>query len=203
MNEHRSIELMDNKTHLITFDKNGDLLRIVQSNFTYDSNNVKFIFRYENIEFQIVDKYLRNKCKIDINKMFVFEYSDEISDFSVFKRLQATCKQTMLDNNHQQIHVEIMNEFEKINELSEALNFLKVIINYAITTSASGELRISQFMERIFANNASYLETAMRAMKTKISKHGQLKNLKHIWILLMTKRALLFTINEQVKFPFF
>lgn len=48
------------------------------------------------------------------------------------------------------IQLQITEEFKKINELSEALNTLKIIINYAATTSVEPNELIAQFIKRIY-----------------------------------------------------
>jgi hypothetical protein len=63
----KPVELFDNKDYLIRFDKNEDLLRIVQSNFVYDAEHLKLSFRFDNIEHHLIDKLLRNKPKMDLN----------------------------------------------------------------------------------------------------------------------------------------
>ena len=65
--ETKNCELFDNKDYLVVTNKTNDLSRIVQANFSYDSKNLKCIFKYDNIESQIIDKYLRTKPKIDLN----------------------------------------------------------------------------------------------------------------------------------------
>lgn len=52
------LENFDNANNLILFDKTGDLMRIVQSNFSYDSKNLKYIFRYESIEYKLIDRFV-------------------------------------------------------------------------------------------------------------------------------------------------
>ena len=49
---------------------------------------------------------------------------------------------------------EIFNEFKTINEVSEGLNVLKIVINYAKATSASAEERVSIFMKKIYFENS-------------------------------------------------
>ena len=65
--ETKNAELFENKDYLIITNMANDLSRIVQSNFSYDSKNLKCIFKYDNIESQIIDKYLRTKPNIDLN----------------------------------------------------------------------------------------------------------------------------------------
>ena len=45
--------------------------------------------------------------------------------------------------------MEIVDDFKKTNELSEALNVLKIIINYAITTSHDPNELVNDFTEKI------------------------------------------------------
>lgn len=70
--EVKQADLFETKEFLINFDKGSDLLRLVQSSFYYDSKNLQFIFRYDNIEHQIIDKYLRSKPLIDLSVSSVF-----------------------------------------------------------------------------------------------------------------------------------
>ncbi len=48
------------------------------------------------------------------------------------------------------LQLEIIDDFKIANELSEALNALKIIINYAMTTSSDPKLAIIQFMKKIY-----------------------------------------------------
>lgn len=61
-----NVKLFDNPEYIIQFYENDDLLRIIQSNFSYDSKNSKCMFRYENITNQIIDKYFQTKPLINI-----------------------------------------------------------------------------------------------------------------------------------------
>lgn len=142
------IENFDNPNNIILFDKNRDLMRIVLSNFRYDSKELRYIFRYDNIEYQLIDRYLRNRPRVDKSSLFEFEYSDEINDTSILVRLNKTCRQEMLPTVLSQI--EIMAEFTQVSEISEALNALKILINYVLTTSAQRELSISDFLSNIY-----------------------------------------------------
>ena len=49
---------------------------------------------------------------------------------------------------------EIFNEFKTINEVSEGLNVLKIVINYAKATSADPEEKMSSFMKKLFFQNS-------------------------------------------------
>ncbi len=52
----------------------NDLTRIVQANFSYDSKNLKCIFKYDNIEGQIIDKYLRTKPNIELKVRILYVF---------------------------------------------------------------------------------------------------------------------------------
>ena len=100
-----------------------------------------------------------------------FEYSDEITDFIIFKRLNDSIlqvrllktklkikkksilmlkKKTKKESLDINLQIEIIEDFKKTNELSEALNALKIIINYAMTTSSDPKLSVNQFMKKIY-----------------------------------------------------
>jgi hypothetical protein len=74
----KAFEMFDNKDFLVIFDKNVDLLRIVQSNFSYDAKNLKLTFRFDNIENSLIDKLLRNKPKISIKVKIKAKYNSRI-----------------------------------------------------------------------------------------------------------------------------
>ena len=65
--ETKNTELFENRDYLIITNMANDLSRIVQANFSYDSKNLKCIFKYDNIESQVIDKYLRTKPNIELN----------------------------------------------------------------------------------------------------------------------------------------
>ena len=159
---HQGIESFENLANLIVFDKSSDLMRIIQSNFSYDSKNLKFIFRYENIEHQLIDRFLRNKPKVNLDTIFLFEFSDELKDTSVFNRLNQVCRQEALPSAENWI--EIMSEFSQVTELSDALNTLKIIINYILTTTPSGDLELLTFLRQIFLQESilKYTESILK-----------------------------------------
>jgi hypothetical protein len=61
------------------------------------------------------------------------------------------------------IQLQITNEFKNINELSEALNILKIIINYAAATSVEPDQPISYFIKRIYFDNIKNSETVLKS----------------------------------------
>jgi hypothetical protein len=191
----KSTDLFDNRDYLIITSKTNDLSRIVQANFSYDSKNLKCIFKYEQIESQIVDKYLRTKPNISLSSIPKFEYSDEITDFIIFKRLNDSVCQEPIDLN---LQMEIVDDFKMTNELSEALNALKIIINYAMSTNSKSNESIINFLKKIYTNIE--IKASEAVLKSKIVECCQLKHLKNIWILLMMKRSILYTINGQDPF---
>ncbi len=81
-----SVDMFENADLIIKFDENNDLFRLVQANFMYDSKNLKCVYKFRNIENQLINRYLRAKPKIDIQNMKLFEYSDEINDLSIFNK---------------------------------------------------------------------------------------------------------------------
>ena len=191
-----SIDMFENADLIVKFDENNDLFRLVQANFMYDSKNLKCIYKFRNIENQLINRYLRAKPKIDIQNMQLFEYSDEINDLSIFKQIE---QKTLLDLATQS---DLIDEFNKINEISEALNTLKVVINYASTLSADSAESINSFIRKIYSNDPALYKLSEQILKTKIIVKCQLKHLKHVWILLMMKRAILYTVNNQDPFDY-
>ncbi len=191
-----SVDMFENADLIIKFDENNDLFRLVQANFMYDSKNLKCVYKFRNIENQLINRYLRAKPKIDIQNMKLFEYSDEINDLSIFKQIE---QKTLLDLATQ---TDLIDEFNKINEISEALNTLKLVINYASTLSADSAETISSFIKKIYSNDPALFKQSEQILKTKIIEKCQLKHLKHVWILLMMKRCILYTINNQDPFDY-
>jgi hypothetical protein len=193
--QYKNIELFKNKELVIVCDKNNDLFRIVQANFTYDPKQLRCIFRYDNIENQIIDRYVRTKPLINLETLPMFEYSDEINDYSIFERLDFVVKQEVFDPSTQ---LDIFNDFVKTNEISEALNTLKIVINYARTTYADRDENIGLFLRKIYVESS--LKSAELNLKSRITETCQLKHLKHIFILLSMKRSILYTNMGQDPF---
>jgi hypothetical protein len=105
------------------------------------------------------------------------------------------CRQDTLELSTQ---IEIVDEFKKIDDLSEALNLLRIIINYALATVPNKDEQIVDFLRKIYTEIS--LKQAESILKTKIIETGKLKYLKHIWLLLSMKKAVLFSLNNQDPF---
>lgn len=191
----RPAHLFESQSQIISFNKNSDLLRILQSNFSYNSQELKLVFRYEKIENQILDRYLRSKAQIDFNSIPIFEYSDEITYFTTFKRLNEQVRQESLNLDDQ---AKIMDQFKTISELSEALNTLRLIIDYVIVSSLDSNDNLENFIQKIYS--PPYRNQAETILKTKIMKCGKVKHLKLIWILLITKQSILSTNDGKDPF---
>ena len=104
-----------------------ELLRVVQSNFSFDSKNSKCLFRFENISNKIIEKF-QDKRLISLTNFAVFEYCDEISDSTFFNKLDEVITQEICEPD---VQMNIFEEFKNINELSETINLIKIMINYA------------------------------------------------------------------------
>ena len=72
----------------------------------------------------------------------------------------------------QVIQMKIFNEFKAIGEISDALNITKIIINYAMTTSSSGDESLNKFIARIYSE--STLKSAQSNLKFNVSEFDQL-----------------------------
>lgn len=104
----------------------------------------------------------------------------------------------------------IFNDFDTIEQTAEALNVLKILINYAKTTSADKNEYISDFSKKIYISrnieltlksNVSKLYSSkfeLKAYDFKIMEQCQLKNFHNLWILISMKKAFLNTINNMV-----
>jgi hypothetical protein len=146
---------------------------------------------FKNIENQLIDRYIRRKPLVNTESMPLFEYSDEIHDYEIFKRLEVASKQTQLDALSQ---LNLVREFETINEISEELNILKIVINYASATSVDSDTTVASFVKKIYPGSGQ----TGGVLRSKTIEACRLKHLKHIWILLNLKRCILYTINKQV-----
>ncbi len=187
----KQFDILDN---VITFSEN-DLLRIVQTNFTFESQKSKKIFSYDSISDQLSERYFQSKPVVNIEKMFVFEYADEISDSTVFNKLSDIILQENLELS---IQVEVFFDFKNINEISEAMNVTKTIINYGKATSAIPNQCLSAFIRRIYSE--SLIKDIEQIMKSNTMEKCFMKNLKHISVILMMKKALLYTLENQDPF---
>jgi hypothetical protein len=64
------VTFYENSEHIITYEDQNEFLRIVRSNFNYNSKELKCDFKYENIETQICERYLQTKQVINM-KVFI------------------------------------------------------------------------------------------------------------------------------------
>jgi hypothetical protein len=111
----------------------------------------------------------------------------------IFFRLNNQIKQELVDEETQKV---IYKEFKQISETSEALHVLKTMINFACITSHNPDLQLSELIKSIYIQN-----TAVDSiLKSKIIESCRLKHLKHIWLIIMMRRAVLFTIASQDPF---
>jgi hypothetical protein len=213
-----------NREFVINYDLNRDLLPIVKSNFSYNAIDSTCKFRYQSITDKIVDRYFQTKAFINLKTIPLYEYADEINDFTLFSKLNEIIQQVsrvvvfcllfflllvyklmkiltiskeIMDAKNQ---MDVFNDFKNINQTADALNVLKIIINYARTTSAKGDEIISNFIKRIYLD--STLANYEQILKPNIAFNCELRHLRHIWLILMTKRAYLYTINRTVRYEF-
>ena len=66
-----------------------------------------------------------------------------------------------------QLQLEIFDNFKKIMDLSEALKKLKIIINYAITTSSDPNETIASFLRKIYSGDE--VKEAETILSSKVS----------------------------------
>lgn len=189
------IKQFDIVENIISFSENNDLLRIIQTNFTFESEKEKKIFRFDCITDQISDRYFQSKPVISIENMFLFEYADEINDNTVFAKLSDIIAQENLELS---VQVEVFFDFKNINEISEAMNITKTLINYGKATSASPDLSLSLFIRKIYPE--SFIKDIEQILKSNTMDRCCMKNLKHISVILMMKKALLYTLENQDPF---
>ena len=63
--------------------------------------------------------------------------------------------------------MDVFTDFTKTNEISEALNTLKIIINYARTTFADKNETIGQFLKKIYVEGS--LKNSELILKSRVS----------------------------------
>jgi hypothetical protein len=203
-NKHRTVQTVqmldinqfENPEFIIQFNTKGNLLRLISSNYEYDSKNSRLIFHYDKIQRQLIENFIQSKPLINmqnLSKSILFEYSEEMNDMDILIRLNNEIKQELVDEGTQKA---IYDEFKQINETSEALHVLKTMINFACTTSNISDLQLSEFIKAVYTQNNS-VDTVL---KSRIIESCKLKHLKHIWLIIMMKRAVLFTLNGQEPF---
>ena len=193
--EELHIGLFENPEFIIRFDTKGNLLRTIIANFRYDSKESKLVFSYEKVEKQIINKYVQTKSKIDIHTVPLFEYSEEMTDLAILIRLNDSIEQEPIDVFMQK---SIFEEYKSVQETSEALHMLKTIINFAGTTSVKGDMKLAEFVHMIYVDSTH--KNPDQILKAKVTESCQLKHLKHLWIIIAMKRAILFTLNNQDPF---
>ncbi|CAF0704523.1 unnamed protein product [Brachionus calyciflorus] len=185
------INLIEDNEYLIEFDPYDDFLRIIKSNFIFDSKESRYWFQYDSIHDRVVETYIRNKPLIE-TKIPLFQYSDEINDNNLFSKLNAVIPQETIDTSLQS---KIFNDLETIEQTADALNILKILINYAKTTASDSDEFIRDLIKKVYIERN--VETIL---KSNIIEQCQLKHLHNIWILLMMKKAFLNTVNNMNAF---
>jgi hypothetical protein len=162
------------------------------TNYTYDSKQSKIEFRYDNIEKQIINRFIQTKALINKATIKKFEYSDEMTDMSILIHLNQSIDQETIEPVLQRV---IYSSFKHINDISESLHVLKIIINYGCTTESDGNLKLINFAQMIYSTSHDNM-----LFRTKFIEQLQLKHLKHLWLLISMKRAVLLTLNDQDPF---
>lgn len=89
-------------------------------------------------------------------------------------------------------------DYEQINDVSEELNILKIVINYASTTAIDSSTTIASFINKIYPSSGC--TGGQKVLKSKTVEACELKHLKHIWLLLNVRRSMLYTISGQDPF---
>lgn len=64
-----------NKDYVVNIESVNELLRIVQSNFTFDSAQSTFSFRFDSISDQIIQRYFQRRPLIDLDVCFIYLWS--------------------------------------------------------------------------------------------------------------------------------
>ena len=85
-------------------------------------------------------------------------------------------KKESLDIN---LQIEIIDDFKKTNELSEALNALKIIINYAMTASSNSNEPVINFMKKIYTDLE--IKTSEVVLKNKVKYSLLIKASLNYW----------------------
>jgi hypothetical protein len=93
------INQFDNQDFIIQFDSKTNLLRLITSNYEFDSKNSKLIFDYQKILRKLVENFIQSKPIIHLGtnaKSILFEYSNEMNDIDeILIRLNNEIKQEL------------------------------------------------------------------------------------------------------------
>jgi hypothetical protein len=99
------INQFDNQDFIIQFGSKTNLLRLITSNYEFDSKNSKLIFDYHKIQRKLVENFIQSKPLIQldtIEKSILFEYSNEMNDIDeILIRLSTEVKQELVDEGTQ------------------------------------------------------------------------------------------------------
>lgn len=86
-----------------------------------------------------------------MQRMFIFEYADEIRNSAIFNKLHEIVPQQNLELI---IQADVFNDFKNVNEISEALNIIKTIIKFGKATSANSDQYVAMFLKKIYVENS-------------------------------------------------
>ena len=153
----------------------------------FDENKSKYKLNYDYIERQLLillNLYILSEPYVDLDSIKAYEYADEMNYLNTFANLSERVPQETINIKIQKY---FFDQYKTVNEASEHLSALKVVINFSWTTRADGNVYLKEFFDKIlkYPGKENY-KSIMEHFK-----ECQLKHLKHLWIILSAKRALL------------
>ncbi|XP_052215091.1 E3 ubiquitin-protein ligase rnf213-alpha-like isoform X2 [Dreissena polymorpha] len=184
--KHPSVKPMAvTSTHLISYDHDHDLLPLVLANCRYSfevgtQTNIEYDF--DGMERQLMDRLLNSKSKIEIQqylKMDLMVYRTEMSNSSVFKRLNEIIKQEPLNFT---LRNQIIEEFHHVRDACTSIDKLDIAISFLQTIGGDPNMPLTTFME-----NTIQMKNAVHGQK--VQQFCQLKHAKALWLLLSFQRS--------------
>ncbi|KAH3728216.1 hypothetical protein DPMN_054167 [Dreissena polymorpha] len=166
--------------HLISYDHEHDLMPLVLANCHYSFEmgvGTKIEYDFAGMERQLIDRFLCYKSKIEIHqylKVDLMVYRTEVTNVSVFNKLQGNIPQEHLNSA---VKKQICEELRSLPDVCETLDNLNIAISFLKTTGGNPAMPIHRFIEETLRMDKSLL--SQKARQT-----CELRHARSLWLLL-------------------
>ncbi|XP_053396355.1 E3 ubiquitin-protein ligase rnf213-alpha-like [Mercenaria mercenaria] len=179
--------------HLISYDPQHDILPLVLANCHYSfemGKGTKIEYDFTGLERQLMDRFLFSKSKIDVGRVLKIDmmvYRTEITDASVFKKLEEKIPQVALDAT---VKTQICNDIRLLPDLCQSLTNLDITIGFLKSTGGQPEQNLHDFMVKT-------LQMDFSVLSRKAQQVCQFRHVKSLWLLLSLQKAKTMTESDQ------
>ncbi|KAI0227840.1 hypothetical protein LSAT2_021675 [Lamellibrachia satsuma] len=180
------------RAHLVSYHPERDLLPVVLSCCQYSLHVGKgsaITYDFVTLERQIVDRFIRNRPRLD-PQMGLVAFREDFTSASIFTNLDKHIAQESLGLVEQH---RIRNEMCHLTDLTNSLANLDIAIGFLVSVGGQPETLLVKFMTDTLGMPASIHSQQARQLCC-------LKHVKSLWLLLSHERAKRLTRHGQDAF---